>query len=878
MLTCSLRRPTKKSAPAKAAAAKTPAKAGSKPPSRSSTPAAKAGSTSRHESSGSSGGAEVAALKAQLAALQREKDAAESRAADLQKQAAQSSSSSSSSVVHTTTVVSNGGGGDELKLALMDKAVAQELAADLEEELEDMNDRVRELELECDILRAEARLGGGGGSSGGDDAGGDGPLSAEQVVDSVAYKLLKEKSDQLTQALIKVHGQNQGLTMELQKAHKLLREAAANNAELSQTAEQRASALNKVESDLTQTMQRADDNSSAENMVEQLTAQNLALEDKVNAQAEVVAQLESIQETLEQLCEAFADNEKAMEQDYEAAEGDMNNMRDDMQTLADELKNTAGTVQQYREKVGQLEAELAAAKDTTDAEVAAAAAEEQSKMAAMKLQMHQNQAVERSKAVALALAELGQTQHRNHIDLLKTFMPEVFFQTDYNGLRLLLLLEAFIKKSVLIQENVRAEFRVGDDIKMVLSDESDITIDQFAFGTALMELVKGIELESRFVRRALEAAPDEEYLSLAQVFPELAAREAALDVVLARIQGDGLDPRLDLGDLRVAMNHVARIAGGQLRTNHPPEAEQCLRDNNTSIGCSVDTLNVELRRLQATFRNSTGEGSVNPAFGDVLGRLGEMEDKVSSMRSLCLKITRRMPDSANRTVVYDDEVREQLTSTTANLRKAAAGMVATYKGVYMHMHHDTVTARALTLETAMQLGANNQIDLSEDGSMAAKAVAEGADESLTPIVLGTVISEAAELMGRLADALEKGDYDADKTESTAASEPVWTARANRLRSDMANTMDLPLQLNAKTEEVNQLKSQMQVNKKSLREKSLLLEAAKMRVDSLKHTHEKNLKDLEAKFEEDKKVCWSVAGAPMPPLPCRACAPMVVPGA
>ena len=27
----------------------------------------------------------------------------------------------------------------------------------------------------------------------------------------------------------------------------------------------------------------------------------------------------------------------------------------------------------------------------------------------------------------------------------------------------------------------------------------------------------------------------------------------------------------------------------------------------------------------------------------------------------------------------------------------------------------------------------------------------------------------------------------------------------------------------------------------------------MRVDSLKHTHEKNIKDLEAKFEEDKKV-------------------------
>ena len=222
-------------------------------------------------------------LKAQLAAAQRERDAAAQQAQDLQRQV-----QSGGGVTHstTTTLVQSGGGdgGEQLKLALLDKAVAQEMAADLEEEVEDLAERVRELELELDILRAEAKLGGGGGgggSHGDDSAEGLAPATAEQVVESVAYKMLKLKSDQLTQALIKVHGQNQGLTAELQKAHGLLREAAAANASLSQTAEARANALSKAETDATQALQRADDNSSAEQMVEKLTEQNLALEDKV---------------------------------------------------------------------------------------------------------------------------------------------------------------------------------------------------------------------------------------------------------------------------------------------------------------------------------------------------------------------------------------------------------------------------------------------------------------------------------------------------------------------------------------------------------------------------------------------------------------------
>lgn len=329
-----------------------------------------------------------------------------------------------------------------------------------------------------------------------------------------------------------------------------------------------------------------------------------------------------------------------------------------------------------------------------------------------------------------------------------------------------------------------------------------------------MELVKGVELESRFMRTALRSASDDEYLALAQLYPELAAREASLDVVLARIQGDGLDPRLDLADLRAALGHLARVAGGSLRNNHPSPAEDCLRDNNTAIACSADTINVELRRLQATFRNSTGEGSVAPAFGDVLARMGEMEDRVTALKGMCVKITRRMPDSANRTVQFDDTVRGQLASTNAALRTAAAGLVAMYTAVYSHMHSATVTARALSIETALQLGANSQIDLSADGSIAAKAVAEGADETLTPVVLGLVLAEAATFMQAVADALERGDYDSDKTDSAAAAkEPVWTTRANVLRSDMANTMDLPLQLKAKTEEVGQLKAQLQLNKK-----------------------------------------------------------------
>jgi len=214
----------------------------------------------------------------------------------------------------------------------------------------------------------------------------------------------------------------------------------------------------------------------------------------VTAQAEVVAQMESIQETLEALVEAYGANEKALEEELEQGEAAAHEMATGMETLAGELQTAAATIHQYRQKVVDLETMVEAAKDTSSAEAAAAAADDQTKMASMALQLNKTQAQERAKALALALAGLGQSQSRKHIDLLKTFMPEVFFQTDYNGLRLLLLLDSLVEKSTLIQENVREEFRVGDDIRMILSEESDITIDQFAFGTGLVCKVARTEM------------------------------------------------------------------------------------------------------------------------------------------------------------------------------------------------------------------------------------------------------------------------------------------------------------------------------------------------------------------------------------------------
>ena len=58
-----------------------------------------------------------------------------------------------------------------------------------------------------------------------------------------------------------------------------------------------------------------------------------------------------------------------------------------------------------------------------------------------------------------------------------------------------------------------------------------------------------------------------------------------------------------------------------------------------------------------------------------------------------------------------------------------------------------------------QLAASSRVDLSDDGSERAKAVAEGAEEALLPQFLRDVVKGALDLSSDLADQLLAGTFD-----------------------------------------------------------------------------------------------------------------------
>jgi hypothetical protein len=75
--------------------------------------------------------------------------------------------------------------------------------------------------------------------------------------------------------------------------------------------------------------------------------------------------------------------------------------------------------------------------------------------------------------------------------------------------------------------------------------------------------------------------------------------------------------------------------------------------------------------------------------------------------------------------------------------------------------------RSLNLDTTLQLGVNSKIDLSETGELVRKAKAEGADETLTPLHVVTVVAAVADAVKKIVDAFEHGDLDAPLAAASA---------------------------------------------------------------------------------------------------------------
>ncbi|EGD78282.1 hypothetical protein PTSG_09346 [Salpingoeca rosetta] len=762
------------------------------------------------------------------------------------------------------------------QIALLDKQVAEEKNRDLQEEVEELQDKVEELTLTVEILEAEkeeAKAGataaapadakqgnadGGAGANeangdGGDDDGDDDALNPNRTNNTAAMKALKNKIARLTVALYKLREQNQTLQEENAAVRAELTDAMADNTALGKALQMKDVALEKAMQEYKSQVSRADSHFSAETMVESLTDQNLALEERCQLLEEEVYELRQEVGVLEETQTALEETLDETQADNDEFRSSVNKLMQVLNAIVDRNQEQAEAIAKYSAALKEKEESLQKTQQQQQHQQhAASAAPVQPKPAPAKHKASESKAHQRVAAIEAELHALEEEQAKQHITYLKMFLPEDFFTHDYNGLQLLMLLDRVVRKSHILAEHATAEFAVGQDISEVVTEDSDLTIDQFAFGAALVELLTMLRLDCEYMYQAMHKLDAETFKAVGDVFPQLVAHEPALDSLLKRLRGDGLDPSIPLADVEAAAKAFRTTMTTRIADAVPRDSRDAANVEVQTASGALDVVEAELLRLDEIFKRSSSTGSMDPAFGPLLAHMREMSSQCRDAKTACRKILRHLPPKmADTTIALDEERQQMLAQHAHNLFSAAIALSHASKAYHDHVH-GSVTLRALDLDTAMQIGVNARVDLSKDGTFTARARQEGADESMVPVHVPNVLYDAMQLLVDLAGCLEAGDFDVQAAASPETKQPAaWEVNAAAMRKSAAETLALPREVERLSAELAALKKDVKMKDKNLKEKDILLVASKRNIESVRYQCEQQVQEKEAKMAEER---------------------------
>jgi hypothetical protein len=127
----------------------------------------------------------------------------------------------------------------------------------------------------------------------------------------------------------------------------------------------------------------------------------------------------------------------------------------------------------------------------------------------------------------------------------------------------------------------------------------------------------------------------EKYKALGEFHAELATHEGALDALLKRIRGDGLDPSVPLDGLHACTKALRRGCALHLDAEYPRDDSESLRDAASIVSEASDVIGSQGQRLCKLYEPSL---AVDSSFGPLIGRLTESINLAASLKQSARKV------------------------------------------------------------------------------------------------------------------------------------------------------------------------------------------------------------------------------------------------
>ncbi|KAJ3330405.1 hypothetical protein HDU93_000399, partial [Gonapodya sp. JEL0774] len=528
---------------------------------------------------------------------------------------------------------------ESAEIAGVDKEMAEEKAATLEVEVEELQEAVQELKVEVEVLRQNA------------DPTGESEQRAVQMVQ------LQKQNERLKEALVKLRD----VTAEQEAEHKVKVLNKEKEMSVLKDYKEKYEALKPQYDGAQRAVEelklRLDEALSAEEMVMHLTEKNLTMGEKIDEMRMAIEDLEALKELNDELEEGHVETEQQLQAEIDMKDAILREQSSRLEKASETLGDYERTIQQFRELVRNLQADIDSLRESqtrsSDDDLGQLASQSH-EMLRLNIQLQNTATDVRTKQVELDLRKLEANQAMEQVELMKPYLPTVFFKDENESIQCLLLFRRLAFKADLL-----GQYLEDESTKQRAQGFADL--ESCARAVYLGEMRHKLAIVhngSMMFAAFIENCSVDEFIAVGAVHSELIGSERRIDGLVSLLKSNVLKGDQSLGDAGRTAMHIQRLAEVHLTTKTsewPVCRKWKLLSDTISVELAADRLDSEIRKLRATFKTADNVGpdvaavyhKLEVAFLEPLD--AQYEKDIGTLRVLARKLQRTLRENEHKT-------------------------------------------------------------------------------------------------------------------------------------------------------------------------------------------------------------------------------------
>ncbi|CAL4061348.1 unnamed protein product, partial [Meganyctiphanes norvegica] len=700
---------------------------------------------------------------------------------------------------------------ENVEMLTLDKEMAEEKAETLVLELDNAKEKIEELTLDLEILRTEMQGAGAGGEGG---------------VSSIQVKQLEQQNSRLRETLVKMRDLSAHDKHELQKLQKEMETKNDEIKELSTSKDNQEKIKEELEQTIADLQEQVDAALGAEEMVESLTDRNLNLEERVQELLETVADLEAINDMNDQLQENARELELELREELDLAHSKCRETLRDREALNEVIVDQDATIKKFRELVQKQQEQNLDLRHSLEKETNKPLATP-SEIIDFKKMFTETKA--HSKAIDMELRQLEVSQANGHVSLLIQYMPDNFMMRggDHDAVLVLLLVPRMIWKAEIVVGGLRDKYPQPETI-----DRSSVMkshgVEQYAAAARLLQLFYTLQALLHQYEYVLGSTSVDNFLKLGTLYPEMAGHERSVDFYIDLLRKDQLDENIPTDALEKTVAYFQSVYPAHLATAKMDQTLY-LTDTSKMLAAAADATYTYSQAIIAMLHPQHDTSEVGLVCKDIVSMSKEVQSNVKRIR-------RRMPqDGSVGPLCYPQDVQDTLTQSMTHMNNAARALKQVFKAALQQTSLLTETESGIPSDKLSELihQATDLIYTSED---------------LGPESVRLSVHRTNNDLNRIANTLEKGEYDFDGTVEEKTEKPV-ILRGQARKNEMKDTEHLKYKLESKDQDIKDLKLTLKLKLEEYSEMTVRRDVAEKKLSTATRDADITIEKLQRKLDD-----------------------------